>query len=478
MIYYDLYPHRPKSHVFKVVMRVEPSCAKSETFFLPAWLPGSYMIRDFAKHIINIQGYLAHNPQVPVPIRKIKTHTFEVQPWEGTLILEYEVYAWDRSVRGAHFDLTHAFFNGSALFLCSNSFQDHSVQLVLHRPQETYQAKAWKVATSLKPLAIDAAGFGSYSAQNYEDLIDHPTEMGTFEEVAFTLQDVKHRIIITGLQESDLERLAYDVKKLCEQQVNLFQDLPFENYVFLLTALEESYGGLEHLSSSALICQKRCLPSKNGFSLKDYRILLGLFSHEYFHAWMVKRIKPQEFYDLNLREIHHTDQLWAFEGFTAYYDDLMLFRAQCITPFEYLEVLSETMNRVYSTPGRFIQTLKESSFDAWIKFYQPNENSINSTINYYTKGTLAGLLFDLHIRKISNNQYSLDDVMRKLWQDYGRNNIGVAPDAIEKILLEFGGPAMQDLIYLVLETTQELPLAQLLQDFGIALTYHYSEELK
>lgn len=481
MIDYYLGSHRPQSHIFNCRMIISQPAPK-QRLSLPNWIPGSYMIRDYAKHVILIQAFVgqdAVNQEIgqEIALQKINSNTWECDNHNAdeTLIIVYTVYAWDPSVRGAHLDAYHGFVNGCCVFLKAQGKENQACSVTLLRP-EIEEASDWQVATTLMPDKASGAcawGFGRYLAQDYEDLIDHPIEMGNFERVSFTVADVPHHIVVSGQHDGDVKRLSMDVAKICATHIALFQTpAPFKQYLFLLTVSKTGYGGLEHKDCSALLDQRDALPVVGDPSQSPAYIgLLALFSHEYFHAWNIKRIKPVAFSPYDHDHKNYTNQLWFFEGVTSYYDDLALVRAQVISPEQYVEGLSKLLTRYSRNGGRKVQTLAESSFDAWIKFYQPNENSINATVNYYHKGAIVALCVDLALRQ---QGASLDEVMRYLWQHYGLPEEGIPEGEIEKIINNHSQGTLGEWLKKALYTTQTLVLDDLLSQVGIALRDVYS----
>ncbi len=314
-------------------------------------------------------------------------------------------------------------------------------------------------------------GFGTYQAENYEELIDHPVEMGTFTLATFHAAGVQHDIAITGRHHADTRRLCRDLKTLCETQIEFFgKPAPMDRYVFLVMAVGEGYGGLEHRASTSLLCSRNDLPQAGGEKPSGgYRTFLGLVSHEYFHTWNVKRIKPAAFTPYDLNRENYTTLLWAFEGFTSYYDDLLLIRAGLMSRSNYLETLGRNITSLLRVSGRKKQTVEESSFDAWIKYYRGDENTPNAGVSYYLKGSLIGLCLDLHIRAQTGGRRSLDHVMRALWKKYGIKGIGVPEDAIERVAEQATGLKLRRFFELALRTTNDLPLQNLLGVVGVDL---------
>ncbi len=459
----------PEKHLFKVKCVVLNPDPEGQKFSLPAWIPGSYLIRDFAKHIVSLE--VVSQSGTSVAVQMVDKNTWICVPTAEFLTISYEVYSFDLIPRGAHVDNTHAFFNGSRLFLQIAGFEQLPCSVEILPPAEEKYSH-WRVGTSMKGLT-DSYGYGRYEAENYEDLIDHPVEIGDFQAIGFEAGGVPHEIIITGKHSGDLDRLCQDLRLICEHHIQFFKmPAPMEKYVFLLTLLGEGYGGLEHRSASAIHCKRDCLPKKNENGVSDaYCSLLGLLSHEYFHAWNVKRIKPAAFAPYNLNVENYTRQLWIFEGITSYYDELALVRTGLISKEKYLQLLAETITRVYATPGRFKQTLEQASFEAWTKFYKPDENSPNATISYYTKGALVALALDLSLRHESRNQYTLDDVMRALWVKYGITEQRLGEHDFERLVVEITGHNFKAFFDDALRSTKDLSLSSLFEKIGIALEF-------
>jgi predicted metalloprotease with PDZ domain len=470
---YRIQPRHPEAHRFEVACTVADPDPAGQRFALPAWIPGSYMIREFAKHVVAIR---AQSRGTEVPLAKTDKHTWRAAPCRGPLTVTAEIYAWDLSVRGAHLDTTHGFFNGTSVFLRVHGKAERRCEVEIVPPPGRGYAR-WRVATSLARAGARPLGFGAYAADDYDELIDHPVEMGTFAHAAFSAHGVPHEIALTGRQKCDLERLTRDLKRVCEQHMRLFGGAPpMDRYVFLVTALGEDYGGLEHRASTALVCSREDLPQPGVKAVTDgYRTFLGLASHEYFHTWNVKRIKPLAFAPYALDRENYTALLWAFEGITSYYDDLALVRCGLMTPEQYLEGLGRSITQLLRTPGRRRQTLAESSWDAWIKYYRQDENAPNALVSYYGKGSLVALCADLLIRSRTGARRSLDDVMRALWRRYGKPGIGVPEDGVERIAEEATGVRLRTFFDRALRSTADLPLESLLAAVGVAMAVRPAE---
>ncbi|MCL1076715.1 M61 family peptidase [Parashewanella spongiae] len=475
MIHYRVFPSNPNAHLLSVEIIIDDPNLDQQ-LWLPSWLPGSYMVRDFARNIIDIKAtdqYLS-----PIILNQLDKQTWQALGEVNQLIVTYQVYAWDLSVRSAHLDSTHGFFNGSSVFLAVKGMESTPHQVTINKPK-TKQFNDWKLATSMTRQSGEHFEFGSFVAENYDELIDHPVEMGNFTSATFEANGIPHDIVLTGKHNTDLKRLKADLKAICEYQLDLFgAPAPFERYLFLTTVLGNGFGGLEHRASTALMCSRTDLPF-NGMTKmnKGYRTYLSLCSHEYFHNWNIKRIKPIEFSPYQLEQESYTKQLWAYEGITSYYDDMITYRAGTVDVQEYLNMLSETFTRVYRGKGRFIQSLKSSSFNAWTKFYKQDENAANAIVSYYTKGALFALFLDLTIRKETNNQKSLDDVMRLLWQNFGLKKQGTQENSHQEIIEQLLGRNCDD-IFAYLDVTDDIPLTPLLNDVGIELRMRSNNGVK
>ncbi len=479
-IRYTIRPLNLAAHRFEVTCTVTSPDPNGQQFTLPAWIPGSYLIRDFARHIVAIR---AEADGKPARLTKVDKHTWQAaQLKQGSaLTVTCEVHACDLSVRGAHLDETHGFFNGTSVFLRVTG-QEDSVCLVDIQPPAGKAFADWHIATALEPARREKGcakrhGFGLYRAANYDELIDHPVEMSKFTLAHFTACGVPHEVAITGRHDCDVERLCADLQKVCEWQIRFFgEPAPIKRYVFLVTAVGEGYGGLEHRASTALLCSRNDLPYPGMQSMTEgYRSFLGLCSHEYFHTWNVKRIKPAAFTPYDLNRENYTTLLWAFEGITSYYDDLALLRCGVITLKDWLELTAKTISTVQRAPGRHRQSLADSSFDAWSKFYRPDENTPNAVVSYYAKGALLALTLDLTLR--SQSKVSLDEVMQALWLLHGMTGAGVEEDGIQKLAEDLSGLNLKRFFADFVHGTVELPLAKLLDDFGITLEWETAKTL-
>ena len=467
MIRYRIQPLSPEAHLYRVILRLEWQLPGPLRVTLPAWIPGSYMIRDFARNIVSLT---ARCDTGPIDVEKEDKQTWRIEACGGEIRIQYDVYAWDLSVRAAHLDTGHGYFNGTSVFLRVVGREREECEVEI-RPPDGPAYEGWRVATTLPASNAPPLGFGSYQAADYWELIDHPVEMGRFSLESFQIGDTGHQLAVTGRHRGDLKRLCSDLKKICSTHIDLFGGLPpMEQYLFQLTVVGDGYGGLEHRSSTSLMCRRDDLPvpgeSKVG---EGYRRLLGLCSHEYFHLWNVKRIAPEALQQADLSHEVHTTLLWAFEGITSYYDDLCLVRSGCIDETSYLELLARQITRVMRTPGRFRQSVAESSFDAWTKLYKQDENAPNAIVSYYSKGALVALALDLTIRRSSKGERSLDDLMRLLWRRHGMTGTGVRPGDIEALAAEVHGGDLAPFFQRYVHGTEDPPLAELLGAVGVGM---------
>ena len=459
-------------HLFHVELTVARPQARLDVH-LPVWIPGSYLVREFSRHL---QALRCTQAGRDVPVQQCgKAHWQISCTPEEPVVLHYVVYAYDASVRAAWLDTQRGFFNGTSLLLQVPDKERLPHQLEILPP---VGIAGWSLATGLTPLRVKRNGFGIYRAEDYSSLVDAPMEMGRFWSGTFSACGVAHRMVVTGAANSfDGERLLTDAQAICEQQIRFWHGVrngaaiaaPFDSYVFLLNTMHDGYGGLEHRNSTALICPRKDLPRATGNGptadkkSEGYTTLLGLISHEYFHSWNVKRLRPAEFTTYDYSQENYTELLWFFEGFTSYYDDLLLLRAGRIDEATYLKLLTKTINQVLQTPGRQRQTVAQASFDAWIKYYRQDENTVNVTVSYYTKGALVALCLDLTLR--GEGKGSLDSVMRGLWL---RCQGGPMTQAdLLAVLENVSGRSFAREITRWVHSTHDLPLQPLLERHGI-----------
>ncbi|WNC68499.1 PDZ domain-containing protein [Thalassotalea nanhaiensis] len=463
-IAYRISASNPNAHQFTVTIDI-PSHEHSQlTLSLPSWLPGSYMIRDFAKNIITFNASMA---QQPIEFCKTDKQTWVLTTNGAAVRVEYDIYAFDLSVRTAFLDNQRGFFNGSSTFLEVQELAEHPCSLQIIKPEGLNN---WKVATGLpRANGTEIYQFGDYIADNYQHLIDCPVELGDFDVIEFDVANVPHYLVFAGRHFGDRERLKNDIAKLCQHHIDLFGEAPFSEYWFITNLLGNGFGGLEHKNSTVLVASRFDLPNPNKpEELSDnYKTFLSLCSHEYFHAWNVCRIKPEEFVPYDLSKEVHTNQLWAYEGITSYFDDFSLFRAGIIPFKDYLTILSKTMTRVYRGQGELKQSVSDSSFDTWTKFYKQGPDAVNNIVSYYTKGSLIALWLDLTIREHSKGKFSLDNLMKTLWLEHGKTGIGTNEKHFINIANQLCDSDISEQFTQLLHRANRVPLEQLLAQVGV-----------
>ncbi|ABM31481.1 M61 family metallopeptidase [Paracidovorax citrulli] len=463
-VHYRVEAAQLHARIYHVTLTVESPAAQQE-LSLPVWIPGSYLVREFAK---NLQNLRARQGGQEVALAQRGKCLWQADCREGApLVLTYEVSAYDNSVRTAWLDASRGFFNGTSLCLRVHGQEAarHDLEIVA-----TPEVSHWSVATGLTAEKTTRAGFGTYRAASYDELVDCPVEMGPFWSARFTACGVPHRLVVAGAAPSfDGERLVADTRRICEAGIRFWHGAgkpPYAQYLFMLNVVDDGYGGLEHRNSTALVCGRRDLPRQGEAKAPEgYTTLLGLISHEHFHTWNVKRLRPAELARYDYTQENYTRLLWFFEGFTSYYDDLLLRRAGLIDDATYLRLLAKNINQVLQTPGRRVQSVADASFDAWVKYYRQDENTPNATVSYYTKGALVGLCLDLALRR--EGRTTLDDVMRALWD---RCDAGpMSEDDLLAVLEALSGRPFAREIAEWVHGTGDLPLAEMLAAHGVAL---------
>lgn len=466
-VYYTISADNFNSHLFDVSICFETNANQTYTLSLPAWLPGSYMIRDFAKNIHQISALDANNNKVE--LQKQDKQSWQVIAPNNKLTITYQVFAFDLSVRTAYLDNQRGFFNGSSTFLAVKELQHFPCELLINKVKQQHN---WRVATGMtRSATTEKYQFGQYQANNYAELIDCPVAIGDFDAFEFDVNGVCHHMVFTSKHYGDRERIAKDVTKLCQHHIDLFKQTPFSEYWFITHLLADGFGGLEHKNSTILQASRFDLPNPNKPKelSEQYQTFLSLCSHEYFHAWNVCRIKPVEFIPYDLSKEVYTEQLWAFEGITSYYDDFSLYRAGIIDFDAYLLILSKAMTRVNRGSGELKQSVSESSYYAWTKFYQQGPEAVNHIVSYYLKGALIALWLDLTLRDKSNQRFSLDSLMREIWCEFGAKNIGTTTQDYINIANKLCGEDISAAFNKLLHQTQRIELTSLLEKFGVGL---------
>lgn len=468
-IHYQIALESIHSHLFSIRLIIKRPDPAGQILSLPSWIPGSYMIRDFARHILNISACTEDGEHLE--IKALDKQTWQIQKCGEAIEVRYQVYANDLSVRSAFICDQYAFFNGTSTFLSVENQQQENITVNLLKPT-VENTDHWRVSTAmaLKP-GTNLYEFGDYQAANYAELIDHPVLFGQFDLIQFTKSDVDFELVLAGGHRADLARLQKDLAQVCQHHLELFEPpAPVDRYVFITMLSKDGFGGLEHRNSTALLYARDDLPSVHQPELTDgYQTFLSLCSHELFHTWHVKRIQPVELQSSPLKEEVYTEQLWIYEGFTSFYDDISLARAGLVSPDQYLRVLGENLTRLTRNAGRFKQTITESSFYAWTKFYKQDASAINNIVSYYLKGGIIALCLDIMIRRDSQGESSLDDVMRSLWHRHGKTGLATDKGVIQQILKQDLALNYDEFLEVALYSHQELPVSELLPHVGLTL---------
>lgn len=404
MISYQVYFHRPESHYVEVEMQFTTQDSGTSELYMPVWTPGSYMVREYSRHVDQV--VLTHENGKVIPIQKTAKNiwSFDSEA-QAKYILKYRVYGFEMSVRTNHIDADHATLNGAPTFITLRN-AEHLPHTITFHPKND-----WKViSTSLK----ENGSPWKRIAANYDELVDSPVEIGNHEVLFFDVKGVPHEMAMVGESNMDKDVFVKELQKIIEQEILLFgKKHPCERYVFINHHTENVYGGLEHLHSSL-----NMIPRWNYTERANYLQSISLLAHEYFHLWNVKRIRPEELGPFDYEQENYTRQLWAIEGVTSYYDDYFVYLAGVSSQKEYLDIVASNINRVVNTPGDTHQSLTESSFDAWVKYYRQHENTHNTQVNYYVKGATVVTALNLLILNETKGQKSMDDVMRALYDLY------------------------------------------------------------
>jgi predicted metalloprotease with PDZ domain len=453
-LFYQVAMPEPESHLFEVTLRVMGWPENLLDLKMPVWTPGSYLVREYARHL---QDFAAFAGTTALPWSKVSKHHWQIHTQGNTdLTITYRIFANELTVRTNHLDGTHGYFNGAAIFFFVPGYEDCPIDLAIAPPRLN-----WQVATALPAVPGQVNHF---RARNFDMLVDSPVEIGTHQRYPFEVLDKPHELVVWGTGNYQVQQLIPDIQKIIAVEADLFGGLPYDRYLFLLHLAGQGFGGLEHKDSCSLIYQRFSFRSRD-----KYNRFMQLVAHEFFHLWNVKRIRPQALEVFDYEQENYTPSLWFCEGTTSYYDLLIPLRAGIYDVPVYLTALSQEISRFLTTPGRKVQPLGESSFDAWIKLYRPDANSPNSQMSYYLKGEMVSLLLDLLIRARSGNRRSLDAVMRQMWHQFGKSEIGYTPEQLQQVLESVVEIDLTEFLSRYLETTEELPFDDYLAPFGLCL---------
>ncbi len=453
-MFYKVGMSQPTSHLFEVTLRLSNWQQDRLNLKMPVWTPGSYLVREYARHL---QDFVAEDSSSQ---KSLLSHKVSKNHWQivteniSCITVNYRVYANDLTVRTNHLDDTHGYFNPAALFMFIPGLTQQPITVKIVTPQED-----WQVTTTLTPVKGEK---NTYIAQDFDTLVDTPFEIGKQQIYDFEVLGKPHQFAIWGQGNINQQQVIKDTKKIIEAEAELFGGLPYEKYLFLLHLSGSGYGGLEHKNCCTLNYPRL------GFRDRDkYNRFMQLVAHEFFHLWNIKRIRPQALETFDYEQENYTSSLWFSEGTTSYYDILIPLRSGIYNRKKFLENLSKDLTRYLTIPGRNVQPLGESSFDAWIKLYRRDGYSNNNQISYYLKGQFVSLLLDLLIREKYHNQRSLDDVMLLMWQRFGKKEIGFTPQQLQQTIEEIAEQDLSDFFYRYLETTAELPFDDYLKPFGL-----------
>ncbi len=460
VLHYTVAMPRPETHLFEVTLQVAGWRSPRLDLKMPVWTPGSYLVREYARHVQDFSAAAILGDRAKpekLPWQKVSKNHWQIQT-EGIsdLTVHYRVFANELTVRTNHLDSTHGYFNGAALFFYIPGLQQQPIRVTIVPPRAE-----WRISTTLPPVLDEPHTF---VAPDFDTLVDCPVEVGEHAVYHFEVLGKPHQYAIWGTGNADLERIIADTRKIIEVEAELFGGLPYERYLFLLHLSSQGFGGLEHKNSCTLNY------SRFGFRASDrYNRFMQLVAHEFFHLWNVKRIRPKALETFDYDKENYTPSLWFSEGTTSYYDLMIPYRAGIYDAKTYLKELSKEITRFLTTPGRNVQPLAESSFDAWIKLYRRDANSDNNQISYYLKGEMVSLLLDLLIRDRTQNHHSLDDVLRQLWEQFGKDEIGFTPEQLQQVIESVAGTNLDAFFYHCLYTTEELPFDSYLDLFGLRL---------
>lgn len=454
-IIYSVSFEKPFTHYCEVGISLKDIGQEYLIFAMPVWTPGSYLIREFAK---NVEGVTAENlNHEKLSFEKISKNSWKVQTkGQSNIHFRYKVYCNENTVRTSVVNEEHAFLSSSGIFMFVKGLQDKKCKINIDLPSD------WKkISTGLEKISENV-----YEARNYDILADSPIEIGNQEIIEFEIKGVKHYVCMSGKGNYDPEIIKKDFKLIAEEEINFFGgEIPYRHYTFIIRLSDSGRGGLEHLNSFVAQSGRWIFNDE-----KIYKKFLGLVSHEFFHVWNVKRIRPEALGPFDYEKENYTKSLWVSEGFTNYYDNLFLKRCDILDENEYYGFIDEEVNVVMRFKGRFVQSLTESSFDSWIKLYRPDENSENSRISYYTKGSLVAMMLNIEIIKNTNSVRSLDDVVRMLFDDYKKNTaIGFSDERIKEICETVNGKDLDEFWNKYITGTDDLPLDKYLEICGLEL---------
>ncbi|MCA9279264.1 MAG: M61 family metallopeptidase [Phycisphaeraceae bacterium] len=460
-VHYHVSLNKPQTQTCLITMQIRGIDTDTIDVIMPTWRPGRYEILDFAG---TVRSFKAVGGVDTYDYKQLKYSKIRKSAWRietngaKEITVWYEIYANSLNTRTRHIDASHAFLSGSAVFMMAPDARDNPCTVYFDMPE------TWKIATGLE---ADRSKSNQVKAANYDVLVDSPIELGTFDLIEFEVLDTPHQLAIwsdePGEPEYDREELIEDFTKIVEHAHDIFGSFPYSRYIFLLHVGNGIGGGTEHLNSTIM-------QTSHGFSRGNrYNGFLGLVSHEFFHTWNVKQFRPAGITPYDYEKENYTTQLWIAEGTTSYYDDLMLVRAGLIDTSEYFRRIVGGHNYVLNRPGAKVQSLAESSYDAWIKFNASWPDSANTTVSFYTKGAMVSLLLDMEIRASTGNAKSLDDVMHTMYERFPQPGPGYTEADFQGVVEHIAGKPMDSFFEVFVNGTTDLPLVEALQNVGLEL---------
>lgn len=466
-IHYTLSFQEPQAHYMEVQINIQfdsPADSKFIDLKMPVWTPGSYLIREYARHL---EGFNAKSLKHGNNLLHEKTdkNTWRIMHKGDDFQVSYRLYGFEKTVRTNFFDQDHAFISPASTFLYLAEHKDMACTI------EVIPAAHWeKISTGLPPVKGKE---NIYYADDVDILMDSPIQVGNQTTWTFDAVGIPHELAMVGPGNYNREKLTKDIQKIIEAASRIWPENPNERYVFITHHYKAAYGGLEHLNSTVLAF------SRKGYqNLSSYQNFLGLVSHEYFHLWCVKRLRPKELGPFDYSRENYSKALWIMEGFTSYYDNLILRRAGILTEDEYLNVLNKDFNAVLPRPGAKIQSAEMSSFDTWIKHYRQDENAINSQVSYYNKGALLACAMDLNIISNTDGKKRLDDVLKEAYSHFYLNlKRGFTLDEFKHLAEKVGETDLND-IFEAAGNLEELDYATLLSKVGYTLTKDDNESAR
>ncbi|MEY3342863.1 MAG: hypothetical protein RL090_547 [Bacteroidota bacterium] len=455
-VVFDVRFPNPSSHYAEVDMHIKDAPLDSFDVKMPVWIPGSYMVREFSRHVegFGVKGTDGTKPRH----KKVRKNVWRIyNDSTRSMTVRYKVYAYELTVRTSFIDAEQAYINGTSMFMFTEQTKNSPI-MVNFFPKFEWN----KISTGLPAYG---ANQWTRIAENYDQLADCPIIIGNHDLFTFDYKGIPHHVAMVGKANYDREKIKTDFWKIVDECTKIYGENPNKEYTFIVHNVPSGGGGLEHMNSTSVITRRDCYEQES-----SYKSFLSLIAHEYFHLWHVKRLRPIELGPFDYENENYTTQLWFFEGFTSYYDDYILHRAGFYDREKYLSIITDNLQGVMNTPGDSIQSLAESSFDAWIKFYRPNENSRNATVSYYTKGGIVGMLLDIDIVSHTKGQKNLDDVLRYLYSEYYlKLNRGVTDEELMRAFETVSGKSYSDFFNKYIYGTERLPYESMMRLAGVLI---------